>query len=118
ISDDNLDSMWYSLDGGLTNFTFTNNGTIDPTAWAALPQGIINITFYANDTLGNLGSESVNVEKIISAPGDNFIIIIIVVSVVTGAAVITVVIVVVIRKRKVGDLISGGEIPGGEIPGE
>jgi len=103
ITDEHLDVMWYSLDGGLTNFTFTANGTIDQTAWAALLEGSVTITFYANDTLGNIVSESVNVEKAIQPQGDNFITIIIVISIISGAAVVTVVIILVLRKRKAGE---------------
>ncbi len=109
ISDDNLDSMWYSLDGGLTTFTFITNGTIDQTAWAALSLGSVTITFYANDTAGNLASESVNIEKVTPTTGDNFIIIIIVISIVSGAAVVSVVIVLLLRKRKVGEGVGESE---------
>ena len=99
ILDDNLDSMWYSLDGGTTNFFFTANGTINQAAWSALAEGSVTITFYANDTLGNLASESVDVVKSLSPPEDNFIvIIIIVISIVAGVAVVTVII--LLRKRK------------------
>jgi len=56
-------SMWYSLDGGVTNYRFTSNGTIDSIAWAALSNGSVNITFYANDILWNLASQSVTVIK-------------------------------------------------------
>ena len=63
ISDSNLVSMWYSLDGGTTNFLFTTNDTINQAAWNAIAEGTVTITFYANDTLGNLESESVDVVK-------------------------------------------------------
>ena len=115
ISDDNLDSMWYSIDDGLTNFTFTANGTINQAAWAALSEGSVAITFYANDTLGNIAFESVNIEKDLPTQGDDFIIIIIVISIVSGAAIVTIILVVVLRKRKVGELVPGEEIPGEEI---
>ena len=59
ITDDNMDTMWYTLDGGLHNYTFTDNGTIDPTAWAALLDGPVEIIFYANDTFGHLASAGV-----------------------------------------------------------
>jgi len=103
ISDDNLDSMWYSLDGGTTIFLFTANGTIDQTAWTALLEGSVTITFYANDTLGNLETESVDVVKSLPSPPpeDNFlVIIIIVISIVAGVAVVTVVL--LLRRRKAG----------------
>ncbi len=103
VIDKYLDSMWYSLDEGLTNFTITTNGTIDQTAWSALSQGNVTITFYANDTLGNLASESVNVEKGISVSGNNFIITIIVISIVAGAAITTLIVAIFLKRRKPGE---------------
>ncbi len=90
VTDDHLDSMWYSLDGGLTNFTITTNAIIDQSAWAALSEGSITITFYANDTLGNLNSEEVTITKEIPPGGidPTTIIFIVVVSVVGGVAII------------------------------
>ena len=63
-----LDTMWYTIDGGITNITFTGNGTISQSAWNALPEGIITLKFYANDTLGRIGSQEVTVEKDVTAP--------------------------------------------------
>lgn len=68
ITDDYLDEMWYTIDGGLTNFTFTDNGTIDPTAWSAFPDGPATITFYASDIPGNIGTAGVNIIKDTVAP--------------------------------------------------
>ncbi|MBY8984146.1 MAG: right-handed parallel beta-helix repeat-containing protein [Candidatus Lokiarchaeota archaeon] len=103
VIDDRLDSVWYSLDGGLTNFIITTNGTIKQTAWSALSQGNITITFYANDTLGNLAAENLNVEKTLPVSGINFIIIIITISIVSGAAITTLVVVIFLKKRKPGE---------------
>ena len=60
--------MKYSLNNGLTNFSITINSTINQEAWQVLWNSLsdgdsITITFYANDTLGNLGSESVTIIK-------------------------------------------------------
>ncbi len=89
--------MWYTIDGGITKYFFTTNGTLDQTAWDALPEGIITITFYANDTGGNLTSESVNIVK--SIPDDNSLLItIVIISIVSGAAVVATVL--LIRRRK------------------
>ena len=60
--------MWYTVDGGVNNYTFTVNGTINQTAWSALPDGIVTIQFYANNTLGDINFEQVNVIKDSSAP--------------------------------------------------
>ena len=64
----NLDSMWYTLDIGLTNTTFTTNGTINQSAWDALPDGNIIIRFYANDSAGNIGFAEVTINKDVVAP--------------------------------------------------
>jgi hypothetical protein len=62
ISDDNLNITWYTLNGG-ANIEFTINGTIDQGNWTALPDGSVTIIFYANDSLGNIGSDTVVVNK-------------------------------------------------------
>lgn len=63
IFDTNLNAMWYTVDGGLTNFTFISNGSIDQTAWTALSDGTITIYFYANDLAGNEMHVQVDIEK-------------------------------------------------------
>ncbi|KKM79776.1 hypothetical protein LCGC14_1346540 [marine sediment metagenome] len=68
IYDANLDSMWYSLDNGLTNTTFTANGTINQALWSGLSDGNVIITFYANDSAGNIGFAEVTIRKDVTAP--------------------------------------------------
>jgi len=68
IYDPNLDSMWYTLDNGLTNTTFTTNETINQALWDALPEGNIIIRFYANDSFSNVGFVEVTIRKDVSAP--------------------------------------------------
>ena len=68
IYDANLDLMWYTLDNGLTNTTFTTNGTINQALWDALPEGNIVLRFYANDSAGNIGFTEVTIRKDVSAP--------------------------------------------------
>lgn len=68
IIEPNLDTLWYTLDGGLTNLIFTTNGTIDQTLWENLWDPLsdgdsIAILFYANDTFGKLASKDVKVIK-------------------------------------------------------
>jgi hypothetical protein len=64
LSGTDLNSTWYTIDNGLTNFTFTGlNGTIDQDAWSNFGFDNITITFYINDTLGRIGSDSVIVSK-------------------------------------------------------
>ena len=98
IIDVHLDSMWYTLDGGLPNIIVTPNGSIDQTIWAALSEGSITITFYANDTLGNLSFEEVTITKSITSTGLDPIIVIVIVSAVGGVALIAV-IVIFMKKR-------------------
>ncbi|KKL69827.1 hypothetical protein LCGC14_2111010, partial [marine sediment metagenome] len=63
-----LDTMWYTVDGGLNNYTFSTNGTINQVAWDALLDGIITIGFYTNNTLGDRFFKQVNVNKDSSLP--------------------------------------------------
>jgi len=73
ITDPNLDTMLYTMDGGLNNYTFTENETINQGAWTALPDGVGTIRFYANNTLGDINFEQVNVIKDASAPIINIV---------------------------------------------
>jgi hypothetical protein len=63
ITETNLDSIWYTLDGGINNYTGAVSGTIDSTAWTNAPQGAVTIVFYVNDSVGNWGSASVGINK-------------------------------------------------------
>ncbi len=81
-------SMWHSLDGGVTNYTFTSNGTIDSAAWAALSDGSVNITFYANDILGNLASQSVTIIKSVPSGLDPVLLTVIIGSIAGGVLII------------------------------
>jgi len=57
-------SIWYTLDGGLTNITANNlTGTINQAAWDALANGLVIIIFYANNSVGLEGSSQVQVIK-------------------------------------------------------
>ncbi|MFX0155673.1 MAG: nitrous oxide reductase family maturation protein NosD, partial [Candidatus Hodarchaeota archaeon] len=69
ITDNYLFQMWYTLDGGLHNYTFTEFiGTIDQSVWESISDGMITLTFYASDKAGNIGSSGVNIEKDTQAP--------------------------------------------------
>ncbi|MFX1286791.1 MAG: right-handed parallel beta-helix repeat-containing protein [Promethearchaeota archaeon] len=63
ITDDNIDTMWYTLNYGSTQFIFTTNGTIDQTTWSSLSEGDIIIIFFANDTYGSQTNQEVVVIK-------------------------------------------------------
>jgi len=64
IIEKNLNLMWYTLDGGETNTSFTElTGTINQLLWDNLSLGEINLTFYAKDNSGNLANKNVVVIK-------------------------------------------------------
>jgi len=64
VIDSQLDSMWYTIDDGLTNISITNPlGTIEQTEWEKKGGGNILIRFYANDTLGNTAYSEVIIIK-------------------------------------------------------
>ncbi|KKN84092.1 hypothetical protein LCGC14_0292990 [marine sediment metagenome] len=64
-----VDSKWYTIDSGLTNYTFIGTaGSTDQSAWDAKGNGPITILFYANNSLGNIGSDSIDVIKDTESP--------------------------------------------------
>ena len=69
INELNLDTIWYTLDGGGTNYTITSlTGTFNQIAWEALSEGNVTIRFYANDSAGNISF--IDVEVIIEISED------------------------------------------------
>ena len=69
VTDANLHSIWYTLDGSVTNSTSVSaSGTIDLTMWNARSNGTVTIRFYANDTLGNINYEEIMIRKDIIKP--------------------------------------------------
>ena len=102
IADPNLDTMWYTVNNSATEFTFTQDGVIDQTAWDALADGDVLLTFYANDILGNLASEDIIIRKSTpSGVGPDITPIIILVSIIVGVAVAGVVLGILIKKGKI-----------------
>ncbi|MHA2400183.1 MAG: DUF2341 domain-containing protein, partial [Promethearchaeota archaeon] len=63
-----IDTMWYSLDGGMTNTIFTANGSINQTVWDTYGDGEITLRFYANNSIGSVGFSEVSIIKDIYAP--------------------------------------------------
>jgi len=58
------DSIWYTLDGGITNITASSlTGTLNQVAWAALADGIITVIFFANNSAGIEDTSQVMVIK-------------------------------------------------------
>jgi parallel beta-helix repeat protein len=67
IDEPNYNTTWYSLNGG-ANYIFTNNGTLNQSAWDACGNGTVTIRFYANDSVGNWVFKEVSVFKDNSTP--------------------------------------------------
>ncbi len=98
----NLDSIWYTIDNGITNFSIIHEtGTINQTAWEAASYGSISMEFWAKDLVGNIGHSEVIIEKVKKneEPEIPFELIILTTTV-GGGAVIGVAVVVYIRKRR------------------
>jgi len=98
VKDRNLDSMWYTIDGGTTNITFTANGTIDQASWETLWENlakgdIITIMFYANDTFSHLGSNFIEVKKKVPSEiiGLDFFTTSFIVLIISGVAIIAII---------------------------
>lgn len=69
IIEGNLDTIWYSLDDGITNLTIKYlSGAINQTAWNNKTDGYIQIHFFANDTLGHIGYKNITIQKDTEAP--------------------------------------------------
>ncbi|MFW9865542.1 MAG: hypothetical protein ACFFEN_05520, partial [Candidatus Thorarchaeota archaeon] len=63
-SGNEIQATWYTLDDGLTNYTFAGlNGTIEQEAWELFPSGFVTLKFYINDSLGRMGYDDVTVRK-------------------------------------------------------
>ncbi|MFX1494560.1 MAG: NosD domain-containing protein, partial [Promethearchaeota archaeon] len=58
-----IDEMWYTLDNGLHNYSFTINGTINQAAWSALSNGSVLLGFYISDKAGNVAYEEIIIIK-------------------------------------------------------
>ena len=64
IIEPNLESIWYTIDGGITNFTINKlSGFIDQHAWVDAPLGSITISFYIKDAVNNTNYEEVVITK-------------------------------------------------------
>jgi len=92
-----LDIMWYTLDGGLHNFTFTENGTIDQATWNVLPEGPVPLRFYAIDKAGNIAFKEITIYKRVS--NQDTLLIIILSTVLGTVGIISVAIIILVRKK-------------------
>ncbi len=77
LTEPNIDQIWYTMDGGITNYNCSSSDTINSSAWGDLSEGSVTLTFYVNDTAGHFQSDSVIIEKnnypiiLINSPSDN-----------------------------------------------
>ncbi|MFX1418998.1 MAG: NosD domain-containing protein [Promethearchaeota archaeon] len=97
IKDKYVYKMWYTLDGGIHNYTFTHNSTINQDAWNKIPEGLVLLRFYATDKAGNIVFKEITIYKKIS---DLSIFLIVILSTVIGAiALVSIGAFLLIRKR-------------------
>ena len=69
IDDSTIDSMWYTINNGLTNHSFTQfTETVNQTDWDNQQDGEITIRVYAEDMRGNIGYGTRRVRKDTTAP--------------------------------------------------
>lgn len=68
IIDPNLNTTWYTLNGGMINFFTGNTGLINQTAWDLCGNGTVTIGFYASNIMGNIGYAEVVVHRDIYFP--------------------------------------------------
>ena len=104
IETPNLTSIWYTVDGGINNYTIKQlTGTINQTAWDSVSPNYINIRFYVRDLSGNVGYDEVVVKKIPAIPIEFFFMIFLI----CGSVVTDIVIVWIVRKRRRRTISSG-----------
>ncbi|MFX0043374.1 MAG: FG-GAP repeat domain-containing protein [Candidatus Hodarchaeota archaeon] len=64
IIEPNLESIWYTIDGGITNFTINElSGFIDQHAWIDAPLGSVTIRFYAKDAVNLTSYDELTITK-------------------------------------------------------
>lgn len=67
------DTIWYSLDSGITNITIAGmTGVINDTEWFGFSNGPIDIRFYANDSKGYISNSHVQITKVSNPPDLEF----------------------------------------------
>jgi hypothetical protein len=58
------DTIWYRIyNSTISTVNITWYGSINMSAWDTFGNGTVSITFYINDTLGNIGFDSVDLKK-------------------------------------------------------
>jgi len=97
VNESHLDLLWYTLDGGLYNYTFTKNGTIDQPAWDELSDAQVRLRFYAIDKVGNIAFAEIILTKSSSNPA--FPTIIIFAMVISTIGIISIGVLLITRKK-------------------
>ncbi|MHA2471861.1 MAG: Loki-CTERM sorting domain-containing protein [Promethearchaeota archaeon] len=98
ITEENIETIWYTLNGGTIHPITSESGTIDSSAWNALANGPVTIRFYVRDVADREAFDEIIIVKVDSnvpappgIPGYNIIALI---------GVSGVVALVLLRKRK------------------
>lgn len=69
VIEENIVSIWYTLDGGATNITITElSDFIDFDTWVATPEGPVTLEFYVKDILGNIAMDKLTITKDVTNP--------------------------------------------------
>ena len=69
IYEENLISTWYTIDGGVTNFSISElNDYIEQDTWLAALDGPITVEFYAKDIVGRIGYKNTTIIKNVIYP--------------------------------------------------
>jgi len=66
--DSDLNTTWYTLNGGSNHIFSGTIGTINHTAWKTCPNGTVSIKFYVNDSMGSESFAEILVLKDIEPP--------------------------------------------------
>jgi len=99
VSGPAFESLWYSLNNGVTNITITELiGVIDQGEWDAISDGSVTIRFQAKDQAGKIFTNSILVTKYASEGGNPPAVPGYIVHVLLGAIGVTVVLIITRRK--------------------
>ncbi|MFX0104976.1 MAG: DUF2341 domain-containing protein [Candidatus Hodarchaeota archaeon] len=100
VDEPNFDSLWYTIDGGLSNHSISQfTGYIHSTVWNLAPAGAITIRFYSKDRAGNIGYTDIIVQKSIPPQDLDINLIIIIVTIISIVGIVVVGAIVYNRKH-------------------
>ncbi|MFX1497910.1 MAG: ABC transporter substrate-binding protein [Promethearchaeota archaeon] len=64
----NYNTIWYTIDNGITNITCGMSGQISPTLWNGLDDGFCTLKFFVEDSNGSIVTDEVLIYKDTTAP--------------------------------------------------